>query len=102
MQALQIDAERGDEMSVAWIINSLAAVAAAQGDHERAATLIGTGAAMLERAGGEWPPDEREQFHETLAIVTAALQPGVLADARARGAAYSVTDGIAYALRASE
>ena len=43
VQALQIDAERGDEMSVAWIINSLAAVAAAQGDHERAATLIGTG-----------------------------------------------------------
>ena len=102
VQALQIDAERGDEMSVAWIINSLAAVAAAKGEHVRAATLIGTAAALLERAGGEWPPDEREQFHETLAIVTAALQPGVLAHARARGAGYSVADGIAYALRASD
>jgi tetratricopeptide (TPR) repeat protein len=102
VQALQINAERGDEMSVAWIINSLAAVAAAKGDHDRAATLIGTAAALLERAGGEWPPDEREQYHQTLSIVTAALSPRAIAKARARGAGYSVTDGIAYALRASD
>ena len=57
---------------------------------------------MLERAGGEWPPDEREQYDETLATVTAALQPDVLADARARGAAFSVTDGVAYAVRTSD
>ncbi len=101
-QALEIDAQRGDEMSVAWIINSLAAVAAAKGDPERAATLLGTAAALLERAGGEWPPDEREQYHETLSIVTAALSPSALADARARGAGYSVTEGIAYALQAAD
>lgn len=98
-QALEIHAERGDEMSVAWIVNSLAAVAAAKGDHERAATLIGIAAAMLERSGGAWPPDEREQYHETLSSVTDALRPDVLAHARARGAGYSTTDGIAYALR---
>ena len=100
LQALAIDARRGDEMSIAWTINSVAAVAAAKGDHERAATLIGMAAAMLERAGGEWPPDEREQYDETLATVTAGLPPDVLAAARARGAAMSLTDGVAYALRA--
>jgi tetratricopeptide (TPR) repeat protein len=99
MQALEIDAERGDEMSVAWIINSLGAVAAAKGEHERAATLIGMAAAMLERSGGAWPPDEREQYGQTLASVSAALSPEVLANARSRGAGYSIADGVAYALR---
>ena len=32
LQALGIDAARGDEMSIAWTINSLAAVTAAKGD----------------------------------------------------------------------
>lgn len=98
LQALRIVAARGDEMSVAWIINGLAAVTAAKGDAERAATLIGMATATLERAGGEWPPDEREQYQETVARVTADLPADVLAEARARGAGLSVADGIAYAL----
>lgn len=97
-QALTIGAARGDEMSIAWIINGLAAVTAAQADHERAATLHGMAAAMLERAGGEWPPDEREQYDETLTRLMTALPPEVLAEARTRGAGFSVTDGVAYAL----
>jgi hypothetical protein len=55
----------------------------------------------LERAGGEWPPDEREQYDETLATLTAGLPPEVLATARSRGAAMSLTDGVAYALGAA-
>jgi tetratricopeptide (TPR) repeat protein len=97
LQALVIDAARGDEMSIAWTINSVAAVTAAKGDYERAATLNGMAAATLERAGGEWPPDEREQYDETLTAVAAGLPPEVLAAARARGAAMSLTDGVAYA-----
>ena len=102
LQALAIDARSGAGMSIAWTINSVAAVTAAKGDHERAATLNGMAAAMLERAGGEWPPDERQQYEETLATVTDVLPPGVLTTARARGAAMSLTDGVAYALRAAE
>ena len=75
LQALAIDARSGAGMSIAWTINSVAAVTAAKGDHERAATLNGMAAAMLERAGGEWPPDERRQYEETLATV-AAVSPG--------------------------
>jgi tetratricopeptide (TPR) repeat protein len=100
LQAVGIDARRGDEMSMAWTINSLAAVTAAKGDHERAATLLGMAAATLDRAGGEWPPDEREQYDETLGRVTAGLEPEVLARARARGAGFSVTEGVAYAVGA--
>ena len=102
LQALRIDAARGDEMSIAWTVNSIAAVSAAKGDHDRAATLQGMASAMLERAGGEWPPDEREQYDETLAMVTAGLPPDVLATARSRGAAMSLTDGVAYALGAAD
>ncbi|KQY44557.1 tetratricopeptide repeat protein [Cellulomonas sp. Root137] len=99
LQSLRISAARGAEMPIAWTLNSLAAVTAAAGDHERAATLLGAAAAMLGRAGGEWPPDEREQHEESLAAVAAALPPDVLDAALARGAGLSVTDGVAYALR---
>ena len=51
LQALRIAAARGDEMSIAWTLNSLAAVTAAAGDHERAATLLGMAAAMLDVPG---------------------------------------------------
>ncbi len=99
LEALAIDAARGDEMSIAWTINSIAAVTTAKRDYERAATLIGMAAAMLERAGGQWPPDEREQHAETIAALTAGLAPQAFASARGRGAAMSLADGVAYALR---
>ena len=98
LQALRIVAAREDEMSIAWIVNGLAAVTAARGDAERAATLIGMADAMLDRAGGEWPPDERQQHDETLTTLAAALPRDTLTDARARGAGFSVTDGVEYAV----
>jgi hypothetical protein len=85
-QALPIDAGRGDEMSMAWTLNGLAAVTAAKGDRERAPTLQGMAAAILERAGGEWPPDEREQHEQTFATLPARLAQDVLANTRAAGA----------------
>ena len=100
--ALTIKATQGDEMSCGWIINGLAAVTAAKGEHARAATLNALAAAMLERAGGQWSPDEREQYDETLATVSASLPAQVLVTARARGAGMSLEDGIAYALRAAD
>ena len=87
-------------MPIAWILNGLAAVTAAQGDAERAAILSGLAAATLERAGGEWPPDEREVYEETVASLAGVLPPEVLAGARGRGAGLAITDGLAYALGA--
>jgi hypothetical protein len=74
------------------------AVTAEQGRHERAATLIGIAEALLERAGGEWPADEREQYDGALATVAAGLSPASLASARAAGAAMPLDDAVAFAL----
>jgi hypothetical protein len=99
--AFRLASGRGDEMSVAWTLNGLAAVTAAKGDLDRAARLNGMAAAMLDRAGGEWPPDEREQYDETLSTVTTGLAPDVLKRCLAEGAAMTLRDGVAYALQGS-
>jgi tetratricopeptide (TPR) repeat protein len=97
-EALRIVQARGDAMAIPWIINGLAAVTAAKGELERAATLNGMAAAMLERAGGEWPPDEREQYEGTLTAVEAGLAPDAVQRARSAGAAMSMEQGVGYAL----
>jgi tetratricopeptide (TPR) repeat protein len=96
--ALRIVSDRGDQLAIPWVLNGLAAVTAAKGDHEQAATLLGMAEAMIERAGGEWPPDEREQYEGTLAVLSAALTPAALAQARDEGASMTVEQGVAYAL----
>ena len=53
---------------------------------------------MLERAGGEWPPDEREQYEGTLAAVEAGLHRTRSSELVRRGAAMSIEQGVAYAL----
>jgi tetratricopeptide (TPR) repeat protein len=97
-QALKIDVGRRDEMSIAWTVNGLAAVTAAKGALDRAATLHAIAATMLERAGGEWPPDERKQYDETLAALARGLTQDELQLAQARGAAMTPDEAIAYAL----
>ena len=70
---------------------------AAEGDLIRAATVLGAAAATLERGGGEWPPDELEQYKETL-VVLGALSPGELERVRAGGAAMTRAEIVEYAL----
>ena len=98
--ALRIVSDRGDQLAIPWVLNGLAAVTAAKGDHERAATLLGMAEAMLERAGGEWPPDEREQYEGTIAVLSASLTPAALDQARRAGSEMTVEHGVAYALAA--
>ena len=98
--ALRIVSDRGDQLAIPWVLNGLAAVTAAKGDHERAATLLGMAEAFLERAGGEWPPDERQQHAGTVVVLSDALEPTALTRARERGAAMTTGEGVAYALGA--
>ena len=70
--AVRMFADEQDEMAIPWTINGLAAVLAAKGDLQRAAKLIGIAEGLLERAGGEWPPDERAQYESTLAMLSGA------------------------------
>ncbi len=98
VEALTLCARRHDEMAIAWMLNGLAAVTAARGRFERAATLHGLAAAQLDRAGGEWPADERAQHEETLETLTANLPAATLDRCRAEGAAMPAGDTLDYAL----
>jgi tetratricopeptide (TPR) repeat protein len=97
-EALSLCARRTDEMAIAWMLNGMAAVTAARGRFERAATLHGLAAAQLDRAGGQWPADERAQFEETLATLDANLPADVLGQFRSRGAAMTTEAALTYAL----
>jgi hypothetical protein len=80
------------------MFNGLAAVTAARGRFERAATLHGAAAGQLARAGGEWPADERAQHEETLATLDANLPADVLERLRGRGSVMTTEAALAYAL----
>src|SRR5687767_10354955 len=97
-EALEIVWRQRNEMAVPWVMNGLAAVAAARGDHQRAATVLASAEALLERAGGKWPPDERIQHDATAALLASALRPEALERARAAGAGMTIEEGVAFAL----
>ena len=97
-EALRIVQARGDAMAIPWILNGLAAVTATKGELERAATLNGLAAGLLAQAGGEWPPDEREQYEYTLDLVRSRLPEEQVERARARGAAMTSDEGVSFAI----
>lgn len=88
----------GDVLATAWSANGLAAVTAARGDLERAATLLGFAEAGIEAAGSEWPADERAQYETTIELLEAGPTPAVLARARAAGRTMSTSEAVAFAL----
>jgi tetratricopeptide (TPR) repeat protein len=96
--ALRIVASKRNELAIPWVINGLAAVTAAKGEHERAATLIGIAEGLMERAGGEWPADERKQYEGTLAALATGLASAMVDRRRANGGAMTLDEGVAYAL----
>ena len=100
LEALRFAVANHDEMAIPWTINGLAAVTAAQGRLERAATLIGMAESLLAKAGGDWPPDEREQYEGSLAAVSTGLSAVALEEARAAGAAMDLEAAVAYATAA--
>ena len=98
-EALQIVSDQCDEMAIPWVMNGLAAALAARGDHERAAIVLGAAETLLERAGGKWPPDERQQHEATVALLAEALAPEALERARGTGAAMTSDQAVAFALQ---
>jgi tetratricopeptide (TPR) repeat protein len=97
-EALEIDHRRGDGLAMPWKVNGLAAVAVDRGDFERAATLIGVADAMMEDAGGAWPPDERVHYERTVDVATDAMGADAFERARAEGRAMAVSDAMDVAL----
>jgi tetratricopeptide (TPR) repeat protein len=99
IQSLTTFHRLGDHMALAWAANSVAATAAARGRLERAAAMLGFAEAGIERAGGEWPPDEAQQRDGTITALELGLEPGVLEAARSAGRAMSTDEGVAFATR---
>ena len=97
-EALDIVSRRQDELQTAWMVNALAAVNAAQGRDDRAATLVGFADGAMERAGGEWPPDERIQYDGTVAALSDRMGAEPFERGRAKGYAMTTPEGVAYAL----
>jgi hypothetical protein len=73
-------------------------VTAAKGRHERAALLLAIAESLLDRAGGEWPADEREQYEGTLAAVSAAMAPAEIDRLRAEAGAMTLDQATVAAL----
>lgn len=96
-EAIETFYRLGDELAIAWSANGHAAVTAARGNLERAATLLGFAEAGIERAGGEWPPDERQQYEQTLEELRSGMTPTALDKARAAGRALSTSEAVAMA-----
>ena len=96
-RAVDTETARGHDVYLSWTLNGLAAVMAAEGDLIRAATVLGAAAARLERGGGEWPPDELEQYNETF-VVLRVLPPEELEQVRAVGAAMTREQVVEYVL----
>lgn len=101
-EALDIDRRRGDELAIPWKVNGLAAVAAARGDFARAAKLIGIADAAMEGAGGAWPPDEWQQYEQTVTAVSEAIGSAALDQERLVGRAMTTPEAIDLALARSE
>jgi tetratricopeptide (TPR) repeat protein len=97
-EAFDIFRRRGNELATAWALNSVAAVTAAQGRDERAAVLLGFADAALERAGGEWPADERVQHDETASLLSERMGAEAFQRAVTRGGAMTEAEGLVFAL----
>jgi hypothetical protein len=97
-EALRIAARRGDQWMIPYVLNGLAAVAVEVGAFERAATLLGAAAAMVERQGNAWPPDEAPHFHRSRAAAADALAPGRFDHAWSAGRHLPPAEAVSFAL----
>jgi tetratricopeptide (TPR) repeat protein len=102
LQAVATDIVATRELFLAWTLNGLAAVTAAQGRAERAAVLLGAADALMGRADGGWPPDELEQLDQTRAALARDLTSDQLKRATARGQGLPPAAIVKYALHGDE
>jgi hypothetical protein len=80
------------------VLNGLAAVAVETGAFERAAILLGAAAAMVERQGNAWPPDEAPHFQRSRAAAAGALDPDRFQRAWAEGRQMPPVQAVRFAL----
>ena len=97
-QAVDTETARKHDLYLGWTLNGLAAVLAAKGQSVRAATVLGAAASLLQRAAASGPPTSSSSSRRPTQRSAGALPPDELDHARARGAAMSREQAVAYAL----
>jgi predicted ATPase len=88
----------GDKEDLAWCLEGFAALAAAEGDAERAALLIGAAGRLLGDMGAALKPFERQLHDETLDSVIAGLGDAAAMRVMERGAALTIDEAVGSAL----
>ncbi len=99
MESLRIAHRLGDTWLIPYCLNSLAAIAVATRDYERAATLLSAADRMVTEQGAAWPPDEGPHFEHSRAAAAQALDPAAFERAWSAGQAFAVDQAVSYALR---
>ena len=100
-QGLSLAAETGDEPGLAYYLEALAAVAARQGDPERAVGLLAAAGALLEANGSGWLPayvPRAPHDDSVLAALRARTTDAVFQQAWAHGRSLTSTSAVRYAL----
>jgi non-specific serine/threonine protein kinase len=83
---------------MAWCLECLAEVAAAQGRPQRGARLMGAAEGLLDAIGGSWPPYYVAGRERAMTVIRTALGDESSAAAWAEGRAMTLQQAIAYAL----
>jgi predicted ATPase/DNA-binding SARP family transcriptional activator len=99
-EAVELGRVAGDKEDLAWCLVGFAALAAARGDGERGATLLGAAGSVLREMGAAFKPFERQLHDGTEAMAASLCDPSHFAGATAAGAALSLHAALEYALEA--
>jgi non-specific serine/threonine protein kinase len=87
----------GDKEDLCWCLVGMAALAAARGEGERAARLLGAADGLLAQIGGQYKPFERRLHDDTEVSLSRLLIEDSLKVLRAAGAAMATEDVLDYA-----
>lgn len=101
VESLALCDAAGDKEDLAWCLEGFAALAAEEGDGERATLLLGAATTMLDAMGAALKPFERQLHEGTEATARSALGPAAFESARSRGAALGLAETRELALSAS-
>ena len=99
-EGLALARDAGDREDLAWILEGLAALAAARGQGERAALLLGAADAQLAVMGADHKPYERSLRGRTEAALASLPGEPPIAETVGRGAALPLSEAIELGLAA--
>jgi predicted ATPase/DNA-binding SARP family transcriptional activator len=98
VESLTLKRDLGNRLGIAECLERLAALAGSRADPSRAARLFGAAEALRATIGAPLPPSASGAHEREVALVRAALDPPLFAEATAAGRALSLDAAVAEAL----